>query len=28
MWQRETFKKIKQLPHEEYILPGTSLCTG
>src|SRR5574341_414978 len=28
MWQRETFKKIKQLPHEEYVLPGTSLCAG
>ncbi|MFQ5932862.1 MAG: thiamine pyrophosphate-dependent enzyme [Nitrospiraceae bacterium] len=27
-WQRETFKKIKQLPKEEYILPGTSLCAG
>lgn len=27
-WPRETFKKIKQLPKEEYILPGTSLCAG
>ncbi len=28
MWQRETYKKIKQLPREEYITPGTSLCAG
>jgi pyruvate ferredoxin oxidoreductase beta subunit len=28
MWQRETFKKIKQVPHEEYVLPGTPLCAG
>ncbi|WP_447974724.1 thiamine pyrophosphate-dependent enzyme [Nitrospira sp. Kam-Ns4a] len=28
MWQRETFKKIKQLPREEPILPGTPLCAG
>lgn len=27
-WQRETFKKIKQIPREEYILPGTALCAG
>jgi len=27
-WQRETFKKIKQIPREEYLLPGTSLCAG
>lgn len=27
-WQRETFKKIKQLPQEEQVLPGTSLCAG
>jgi pyruvate ferredoxin oxidoreductase beta subunit len=27
-WQRETFKKIKQIPREEYILPGTQLCAG
>ena len=27
-WKRETYKKIKQLPREEYILPGTSLCAG
>ncbi len=27
-WQREIFKKIKQLPREEYITPGTSLCAG
>ncbi len=27
-WQRETFKKIKQIPREEYILPGTPLCAG
>jgi pyruvate ferredoxin oxidoreductase beta subunit len=27
-WQRETFKKIKQLPREEQVLPGTSLCAG
>jgi pyruvate ferredoxin oxidoreductase beta subunit len=28
IWQRETFKKIKQIPREEYLLPGTSLCAG
>lgn len=28
MWQRETFKKIKQIPREEHVLPGTSLCAG
>jgi pyruvate ferredoxin oxidoreductase beta subunit len=28
MWQRETYKKIKQLPREEYVLAGTSLCAG
>ena len=27
-WKRETFKKIKQIPREEYILPGTALCAG
>jgi len=27
-WQRDTFKKIKQLPREEQIVPGTSLCAG
>jgi pyruvate ferredoxin oxidoreductase beta subunit len=27
-WQRETFKKIKQIPREEYLLPGTALCAG
>ena len=27
-WQRETFKKIKQIPPEEYVLPGTALCAG
>lgn len=27
-WQRETFKKIKQIPREEYVLPGTTLCAG
>lgn len=27
-WQRETFKKIKQIPREEHVLPGTSLCAG
>lgn len=27
-WQRETFKKIKQIPKEEYVLPGTPLCAG
>ncbi len=28
MWQRETYKKIKQLPQQEFIVPGTSLCAG
>lgn len=28
MWQRETFKKIKQIPREEHVLPGTALCAG
>ncbi|MBI3603093.1 MAG: pyruvate synthase [Nitrospirae bacterium] len=27
-WQRETYKKIKQIPAEEYVLPGTALCAG
>lgn len=27
-WQRETFKKIKQIPRAEHVLPGTSLCAG
>lgn len=27
-WQRETYKKIKQIPREENLLPGTSLCAG
>ncbi len=27
-WQRETFKKIKQIPREEHVLPGTTLCAG
>lgn len=27
-WVRETFKKIKQIPTEEYVLPGTPLCAG
>ena len=27
-WQRETFKKIKQIPREEHVLPGTALCAG
>ncbi len=27
-WQRETFQKIKQLPRDEFIEPGTSLCAG
>ncbi len=27
-WQRETYKKIKQIPREEHLLPGTSLCAG
>src|ERR1700675_3444044 len=27
-WQRETFKKIKQIPPEEHVLPGTALCAG
>ena len=27
-WQRETYKKIKQIPQEEFILPGTPLCAG
>lgn len=27
-WQRETFKKIKQIPQEEYVLPGAALCAG
>lgn len=28
LWQRETFKKIKQVPREEHVLPGTTLCAG
>ncbi len=28
MWQRETFKKIKRIPREEYVLSGTALCAG
>ncbi|MCE7966350.1 MAG: pyruvate synthase [Nitrospira sp. NTP2] len=28
MWQRETFKKIKQIPREEHVFPGTGLCAG
>ena len=28
MWQRETFKKIKQVPGEEHVLPGSALCAG
>lgn len=28
MWTRETFQKIKQVPREEPILPGTPLCAG
>lgn len=28
MWQRETYKKIKQLPRQECIVAGTSLCAG
>ena len=27
-WARETFKKIKQIPREEHVLPGTALCAG
>jgi pyruvate ferredoxin oxidoreductase beta subunit len=27
-WKREIFKKIKQIPKEEYVLPGTPLCAG
>ena len=27
-WQREQFRKIKQLPREEHLLPGTNLCAG
>jgi len=27
-WPRETFKKIKQIPREEHVLPGTALCAG
>jgi pyruvate ferredoxin oxidoreductase beta subunit len=27
-WQRETYKKIKQIPKEEHVLPGTPLCAG
>lgn len=27
-WQRETYKKIKQIPPEEHVLPGTPLCAG
>ena len=27
-WQRETYKKIKQIPQEEHILPGSPLCAG
>jgi pyruvate ferredoxin oxidoreductase beta subunit len=27
-WKRETFKKIKQIPREEHVLPGTALCAG
>ena len=28
VWQRDTFKKIKQIPQEEYVLPGAGLCAG
>jgi pyruvate ferredoxin oxidoreductase beta subunit len=28
MWPRETYKKIKQIPREEHVLPGTGLCAG
>jgi pyruvate ferredoxin oxidoreductase beta subunit len=28
VWQRETYKKIKQIPREEHVLPGTPLCAG
>jgi pyruvate ferredoxin oxidoreductase beta subunit len=27
-WHRETFKKIKQIPREEHVFPGTPLCAG
>ncbi|MEW6544704.1 MAG: thiamine pyrophosphate-dependent enzyme [Nitrospirota bacterium] len=27
-WPHETYSKIKQLPLEEQVLPGTSLCAG
>jgi len=27
-WTRETFKKIKQIPREEPMLPGMGLCAG
>jgi len=27
-WPRETYKKIKQIPREEHISPGTALCAG
>lgn len=27
-WQRQTFKKIKQIPPEEHVFPGTALCAG
>jgi pyruvate ferredoxin oxidoreductase beta subunit len=27
-WQRETFKKIKQIPREEHVFSGTPLCAG
>lgn len=27
-WQRETYKKIKQIPQEEFVLPGAGLCAG
>ena len=28
MWQRETFKKIKQIPREEHVLAGDGRCAG
>ncbi|MDH5624792.1 MAG: pyruvate synthase, partial [Nitrospira sp.] len=27
-WRRETYKKIKQIPSDEHVFPGTALCAG
>ncbi len=28
IWQREIYKKIKQIPREEHVSAGTALCAG